>query len=248
MNKIELLEKLINSSKKIVVMTGAGFSKASGIPDFRSSDGLYNDSSEKINPEKILSRTFFINNTKEFFDFYFNKMIYPKAKPNLAHRKLFELEQKGRLYAIITQNIDGLHQASGCEKVLELHGTVHENYCISCNEFLNLKDFLKIKDKPLCPKCGNIIKPKVTLYEEVLDEEVLNKSLDAVKQADLLIVAGTSLAVQPASSLPYYFKGRHIVIINLEETGLERFADLVINDKVERVLSRVKIRNIDDIE
>ena len=248
MNKIELLEKLINNSKKIVVMTGAGFSKASGIPDFRSSDGLYNDSSEKINPERILSRSFFIDHTKEFFNFYFSKMIYPKALPNLAHRKLYELEQKGRLLAIITQNIDGLHQMAGCLKVLELHGTVHENYCVSCNELYNLREFMKLKNNPLCPKCGNIIKPKVTLYEEMLDENVLNKSLNAVKEADLLIIAGTSLAVQPASSLPYYFKGRHIVIINLEETNLERFAELIINDKVERVLAKVKIKNIDEIE
>ena len=244
MNKVELLEKIINNAKKIVVMTGAGFSKASGIPDFRSSDGLYSDNYKNYKPEEILSRTFFMNHTKEFFDFYFDKMIYPNALPNLAHRKLYELEQSGRLLAIITQNIDGLHQKAGCKKVLELHGTVLENYCISCNESYDLKEFLKLKDKPVCVKCGNVIKPKVTLYEEMLDEEVLNKSIDVMKEADLLIVMGTSLNVAPASSLPYLYRGKYIVVINKEETQLDKYATLVINDLVERILPKVKIERI----
>lgn len=241
MNKLEILEKLINNSNKIVIMTGAGFSKASGIPDFRSSDGLYNNTTEIISPEKILSRTFFVEHTKEFFNYYFKNMIYPKALPNLAHRKLVELEQSGRLAGIITQNIDGLHQEAGCKNVLELHGTVHENYCVNCGELYNLKEFLKLKDKPLCKKCGHIIKPKVTLYEEMLDQDVLDKSLDIIKEADLLIVAGTSLTVAPASSIPYYYRGKYIVIINKDETPLDKYAFLVINDLVERVLPKVKI-------
>ena len=244
MNKIEILENLINRSKKIVVMTGAGFSKASGIPDFRSDDGLYNNEKQNINPEEILSHHFFINRNKEFYDYYFSKMIYPKVLPNLAHRKLLELEESGRLLNIITQNIDGLHFLAGNKKVLELHGSIHRNYCMKCNEKYTLSQMLKLKDNPRCNKCGGLLKPDVVLYEEMLDEEVLDKSLESIKEADLLIIAGTSLVVAPASSLPYYFKGAHIVIVNLGPTPFDKYASLKIDDKVERVFQHIKIRKL----
>ncbi len=244
MNKLELLEYLINTSTKIVIMTGAGFSKASGIPDFRSSDGLYNSKDEIVSPEEILSHHFFINNNKEFYKFYFDKMLYPKAEPNLAHRKLVELEDKGRLLAIITQNIDGLHQKAGSKNVLELHGTVQRNYCMKCNELYLMNQLVKLKPEPLCNKCGGLIKPDVTLYEEMLNSEILDNALESVKNADLLIIAGSSMLVSPASSLPYYFRGKNMVIINLEETPLDKFANLVINDKIERVFPKIKIEQI----
>lgn len=245
MNKIKILESLINTSKNIVVMTGAGFSKASGIPDFRSSDGIYNNHNENISPEEILSLTYFNNNYNNFYAFYFNNMIYENALPNVGHYKLFELEKSGRLKSIITQNIDGLHQLAGCKNVLELHGSVLNNYCLTCKKYYSLNELLKMKHKPRCSKCNGLIKPKVTLYEEMLDEQVLDNSIKDIQDADLLIIAGTSLLVSPAANLPYLFRGKYIVIINLEKTPFDKYASLVINDYVEQVLSKIEILNID---
>lgn len=239
MNKIELLQKLIDKSKSIVVMTGAGFSKASGIPDFRSSDGLYNNN-EVISPEEILSHHYFINHPKEFYDFYFDKMIYPNALPNEGHYTLTKLEKVGKLKAIITQNIDGLHQLAGSSNVLELHGSVLKNHCMECNTKYSLDDILKNKEMK-CPTCGGLIKPDVVLYEEGLDSFVLSESIKELSNADLLIIIGSSMVVNPAASLPYYFRGMNIVIINLEPTPIDSIATLIIREKCEDVLTKIKV-------
>ncbi|MCI6716015.1 MAG: NAD-dependent protein deacylase [Mollicutes bacterium] len=243
MNKIEILQKLINVSNNIVVMTGAGFSKASGIPDFRSADGLYNDKNKSmISPEEILSHHYFMAHPKAFYDFYFDKMIYPNAMPNAGHYKLVELEKCGKLKAIITQNIDGLHQKAGSKNVLELHGSVLRNHCMKCHTFYSLDDLINNKQMTACPICGGLIKPDVVLYEEGLDMTTLNEAIKAVVNADLLLIIASSMLVNPAASLPYYYRGNKMVIINLEPTPLDSYATLIINEKCEEVLSQIKVK------
>ncbi len=243
MNKIEILQKLINASNNIVVMTGAGFSKASGIPDFRSADGLYNDKTKNvISPEEILSHHYFMAHPQAFYEFYFDKMIYPNAKPNAGHYKLVELENCGKLKAIITQNIDGLHQKAGSKNVLELHGAVLRNHCMKCHTFYSLDDLLNNKQMPSCPICGGKIKPDVVLYEEGLDMATLNEAIKAIVNADLLLIIASSMLVNPAASLPYYYRGNKMVIINLEPTPLDSYATLIINEKCEEVLSQIKVK------
>lgn len=241
MNKVEILQKLIDKSNNIVVMTGAGFSKASGIPDFRSSDGLYNTNDQLISPEEILSHHYFMSNPDGFYKFYFDKMIYPNALPNIGHYTLAKLEKKGKLKAIITQNIDGLHQKAGSVNVLELHGSVLRNHCMKCHRSYSLNEILENQENIKCSYCGGIIKPDVVLYEEGLDNKILNEAVNATANADLLIIIGSSMIVNPAASLPYYYRGMYLVIINLEPTPFDSAATLVIREKCEDVLAQIKV-------
>ena len=237
--KVEELRKIIDESENIVFFGGAGVSTESGIPDFRSKDGLYN-LKYKYPPEEILSHSFFINNTKEFFEFYRDKMNSLKYEPNITHIKLSELEKEGKLKAVITQNIDGLHQKAGSNVVYELHGSVLRNYCMKCKKAYDAKYVFNSKDIPLCD-CGGIIKPDVVLYGEMLDDNIVSKSVDAIKRADMLIIGGTSLTVYPASSLIYYFKGEKLVLINRDSTQMDSMADLVINDSLGNVFKHINI-------
>lgn len=231
------LSKILRDSDNIVFFGGAGISTASGIPDFRSSNGLY---SKKLNrsftPEQAVSHTFFIRHPEEFFDFYKNNLVYPKAKPNDCHMALVKLEQMGKLRAIVTQNIDGLHQKAGSKKVYELHGSVHRNYCMKCHAFYDVHDVLASSKVPKCEKCGGIVKPDVVLYEEGLDDQVITGAIHAIAEADTLIIGGTSLVVYPAAGLIDYFRGKHLVLINKSATSADNKADLVINDTIEKVL------------
>ena len=215
-DKISILKSFIQSSDNIVFFGGAGVSTESGIPDFRSKDGLYNQK-YKYPPEEILSHSFFMENTEEFYKFYKEKMNSLKYEPNIAHLKLAELEKKGKLKAVITQNIDGLHQKAGSQNVLELHGSVLRNYCMKCGKFYNAEFVFTSKEVPRC-SCGGVIKPDVVLYEEALNDEILNKSISAIRNADLMIVAGTSLTVYPASGLINFYNGSKLVLINRENT------------------------------
>lgn len=237
MDNIERLKKLVEESNNIVFFGGAGVSTESGIPDFRSKDGLYNQK-YKYSPETILSHSFFLNNTKEFYDFYREKMNSLKYEPNITHRKLAELEEKGKLKAVITQNIDGLHQKAGSKKVLELHGSVLRNYCMKCNKFYDAKYVFEGKDIPKC-KCGGIIKPDVVLYQEALDYDVFEEALVKISNADLLIVAGTSLTVNPACSLIQYFNGKNLVLINRDATPYDNRADILIRESLGKVFSNI---------
>ncbi len=236
-DKIELLKKLIEESNNIVFFGGAGVSTESGIPDFRSKDGLYNQK-YKYPPEKILSHTFFINNTDEFYEFYKSKMNSLNYEPNITHRKLTKLEQNGKLKAIVTQNIDGLHQKANSNNVLELHGSVLRNYCMKCNKFYGPEYIFNSTGVPKC-ECGGIIKPDVVLYEEGLDNNIMMKSINAIRNADLMIVAGTSLTVQPASGLINYFKGKNLVLINKDSTPYDKIANLVINSSLGTVFKQI---------
>lgn len=235
--KILQLKKWIAESDNIVFFGGAGVSTESGIPDFRSVDGLYNQKYD-YPPETILSHTFFMKKTDEFYKFYHDKMLIEGAKPNKAHLKLAELEAQGKLKAVITQNIDGLHQEAGSKEVMELHGSVQRNYCMKCGKFF---DFSYIKNSVGVPKCecGGIIKPDVVLYEEGLDNETINKSVKYIANADVLIIAGTSLAVYPAAGLIDYYRGNKLVVINLSSTPRDAYANLCIEGKVGEVLSQV---------
>lgn len=237
MDNIEKLKKLVDESNNIVFFGGAGVSTESGIPDFRSKDGLYNQK-YKYSPEVILSHSFFLNNTKDFYDFYREKMNSLKYSPNITHRKLAELEEKGKLKAVITQNIDGLHQKAGSKKVLELHGSVLRNYCMKCNSFYDADYVFKGKDIPKC-KCGGIIKPDVVLYQEPLDYDVFEEAVEKISNADLLIVAGTSLTVNPACSLIQYFNGKNLVLINRDATPYDNRADLLIRESLGNVFSNI---------
>lgn len=237
MDNIERLKKLVDESNNIVFFGGAGVSTESGIPDFRSKDGLYNQK-YKYSPEVILSHSFFLNNTKDFYDFYREKMNSLKYSPNITHRKLAELEEKGKLKAVITQNIDGLHQKAGSKKVLELHGSVLRNYCMKCNSFYDADYVFKGKDIPKC-KCGGIIKPDVVLYQEPLDYDVFEEAVEKISNADLLIVAGTSLTVNPACSLIQYFNGKNLVLINRDATPYDNRADLLIRESLGNVFSNI---------
>ncbi len=228
--KIELFKNLIKESDNIVFFGGAGVSTESGIPDFRSKDGLYNQK-YKFPPEEILSHTFFMNNTEEFYKFYKDKLNSLKYEPNITHLKLAELEEKGKLKAVITQNIDGLHQKAGSKTVYELHGSVLRNYCMRCNKYYDGEFVFKSEGIPKC-ECGGIIKPDVVLYEEGLDNDILTNSIRAISEADLMIVAGTSLTVYPASGLINYFRGRNLVLINRDATPFDNMANLVINESL----------------
>ncbi|MEG0050692.1 MAG: NAD-dependent protein deacylase [Terrisporobacter sp.] len=239
-NNIEKLKKLIDSHNNIVFFGGAGVSTESNIPDFRSSTGLFNKKlNRKFTPEQLVSHTFFVRYPQEFFKFYKNNLIYENAKPNDAHKALASLEKIGKLSAVITQNIDGLHQASGSVNVLELHGSVYRNYCTNCNKFFDMQDMLNLEgDIPYCDYCNSIIKPDVVLYEEPLNNAVVNQTVDALSKADLLIIGGTSLVVYPAASFIDYFNGDSIVLINKSNTGYDNKASLIINDSIGKVLSQ----------
>lgn len=233
------LQNIINQSKNIVFFGGAGVSTESGIPDFRSVDGIYNQKYD-YPPEEILSHTFFINKTEEFYRFYRDKMLCLNAKPNKAHLKLAELEKSGKLTAVVTQNIDGLHQLAGSKTVYELHGSVHRNYCMTCHKKYNAEFMLKTNGIPKC-SCGGIIKPDVVLYEEGLDNNTVSGALSAISTCDTLIIAGTSLTVYPAAGFIRYFKGKNLVLINRDATSMDSSCDLVIHDKVGEVLDKIKI-------
>ena len=224
------LKEVIQSSDNIVFFGGAGVSTESGIPDFRSADGLYSES-YKYPPETILSYSFFMENTEEFYRFYREKMLYPDAKPNNAHKALAELEKQGKLKAVITQNVDGLHTEAGSVNVLELHGSALRNICMSCKECYPLSKILETKKIPLC-SCGGIIKPDVVLYEEGLNPVVTSKATNAIYNADVLIVGGTSLNVYPAAGMINYFQGSSLVLINKSETSFDRYADLIIRESI----------------
>lgn len=233
------LQQIINESNNIVFFGGAGVSTESGIPDFRSVDGLYNQKYD-YPPEEILSHTFFNAHTEYFYDFYRDKMLVLDAEPNAAHLKFAELEQAGKLTAVVTQNIDGLHQKAGCKNVFELHGSVHRNYCTSCHKLYNAEYIKNSKGVPRC-NCGGIIKPDVVLYEEGLDDNTVSGAINAIKNADCLIVAGTSLNVYPAAGFIRYFCGKYFVLINRDPTPADSMADLVIHDKVGKVLSAINV-------
>lgn len=228
------LKEWIERSDNIVFFGGAGVSTESNIPDFRSVDGLYNQEYD-YPPETILSHSFFLHKTEEFYRFYRNKMLFPNAKPNKAHLALAKLEQAGKLKAVITQNIDGLHQAAGNKNVLELHGSVLRNYCMRCHKFYSLSNIMETSGLPHC-ECGGLIKPDVVLYEEGLDQTVINKSVEAIRNADMLIIGGTSLTVYPAAGLIDYYHGNKLVLINKSATSRDSVADLVISDSIGSVL------------
>lgn len=239
-NKIQELTNIIKNSKNIVFFGGAGVSTESGIPDFRSADGLYSSKYDrKFSPEEILSHNFFYSHTNDFYKFYKDKMIYTKAKPNPAHIVLAQLEKMGKLKAIITQNIDGLHQMAGSKNVFELHGSVYRNYCTNCYRSYDLDYIIKSKDIPKCESCGGIIKPDVVLYGEALDNDVINGALNAIKNADTLIIGGTSLVVYPAAGFVDYFRGKNLILINKSSTQYDNKANLVINDSIGKVLKSV---------
>ena len=231
--KIEKFKSIINTSNNIVFFGGAGVSTESGIPDFRSKDGLYNQK-YKFPPEEILSHHFFYENTEEFFKFYKHKMNSLKFEPNITHMKLAELEKEGKLKAIVTQNIDELHQKAGSKIVYELHGSVMKNYCTKCHKFYDAEFVFNSKGIPYC-ECGGIIKPDVVLYEEPLDEETYTTSIKAISDCDTLIIGGTSLTVYPASGLIRYFKGNNLILINKSTTPFDNIANLVINDSLGKV-------------
>ena len=234
MNGIETLHQWMQESERVVFFGGAGVSTESGIPDFRSTDGLYNQQYD-YPPEQILSHTFFMRWPEEFFRFYRDKMLAPSAKPNKAHRALAKLEEQGKITAVITQNIDGLHQMAGSKKVLELHGSVHRNYCMRCHKFHSMEEILHSEGVPRC-SCGGIIKPDVVLYEEGLDQQILQESVDQIRRADMLIIGGTSLTVYPAAGLLDYYTGNRLVLINKTATARDGLANLVINESIGKAL------------
>ena len=236
-DKIQQFKQMVNESNNIVFFGGAGVSTESGIPDFRSKDGLYNQKYD-YPPEEILSHTFFVNYTEAFYKFYKDKMNSLKYEPNITHIKIAELEKKGKIKAIVTQNIDGLHQKAGSKNVYELHGSVLKNYCMKCHKFYNAEYVFTSKGIPKCT-CGGIIKPDVVLYEEGLDEEILENAIFAIQKADVIIVAGTSLTVQPASSLLNYYKGHKLVLINRDKTPYDDRADLVIHESLGNVFENI---------
>lgn len=233
------LQSIIDEGQRIVFFGGAGVSTESGIPDFRSADGLYNQK-YKYPPEQIISHSFFTRNPEEFYRFYRDRMIYPGAKPNAAHLKLAELERAGKLTAVITQNIDGLHTAAGSRNVIELHGSVHRNYCMKCGKFHGLDAITGSTGVPKC-ECGGIIKPDVVLYEEPLDDSCINRAITAIAEADVLIIGGTSLAVQPAAGLIRFFNGSRLAVINKSRTSADSLADIVISTSIGEALGKIKI-------
>ena len=239
MDGLNRLNEIITSGADTVFFGGAGVSTESGIPDFRSVDGLYN-TTYKYPPETILSHGFFVSHTEEFYEFYKTKMIFLDASPNPCHHKLAELERKGVLSAVVTQNIDGLHQKAGSENVLELHGSVHRNYCTGCGRFYGVEAVLSGAGVPRC-SCGAVIKPDVVLYGETLDDGVMAKAAGFIGRARVLIIGGTSLGVYPAAGLCEYFRGDHIVLINKSVTNMDKNADLIIRDNIGEVFSRIAV-------
>ena len=237
---VQTLQQILDDSRRIVFFGGAGVSTESGIPDFRSTDGLYRQQ-YAYPPEEILSHDFFCTHTEEFFRFYRNKMLFPNARPNAAHKKLAELEAAGRVTAVITQNIDGLHQAAGSRRVLELHGSVHRNRCTRCGKAFPLSAILESEGIPRC-SCGGVIKPEVVLYGESLDSDVLEASVQSISEADCLLIAGTSLSVYPAAGLIECFRGRHLVIINRSPTRRDAEAELCLSSPVGETLDALLIR------
>ena len=237
MNKIDELKKIIKESNNIVAFTGAGVSTLSGIKDFRSKDGLYN-MKYKYNPETILSHTFFINNTEEFYKFYKDKLNCVNAQPNIIHKYLYNLEKEGKLKCVITQNIDGLHSKAGNKNVIELHGTIYKNYCTKCNKEYDEKIVFNSKGLPKC-KCGGLIKPHVVLYEEGLDESDLMTAINYISKCDTLLVIGSSLTVYPVSGLIRYFNGKNLVILNRDATSYDYYASLVINDEFDKIFNQL---------
>lgn len=235
--KWQQLKDWMQESRYAVFFGGAGVSTESGIPDFRSVDGLYHQSYQ-YPPETIISHSFYMHNTEEFYRFYKDRMIYKDAEPNDAHRALAKLEQEGKVKAVITQNIDGLHQMAGSREVLELHGSVHRNYCTRCGQFYDLDYVTQSRGIPVCT-CGGTIKPDVVLYEEGLDDTVIRRSIEHISKADLLIVGGTSLVVYPAAGLIDYFRGKKLVLINRSATARDSQADLVISDRIGQVLGTI---------
>ncbi len=235
--KIAKLKEIVSQSDNIVFFGGAGVSTESGIPDFRSVDGLYNQK-YKYPPETIISHSFFVKNPEEFYRFYKDKMIFKDAMPNDAHKKLAELEKNGKLKAVITQNIDGLHQKAGSKNVIELHGSVHRNYCTRCHKFYDLDFVADSEGIPVC-ECGGIIKPDVVLYEEGLNDQDIEDAIRYISEADTLIIGGTSLVVYPAAGLIRYFRGKNLVVINMSPTQTDSQADLLISDKIGKVLSQI---------
>lgn len=246
MGNLETLQHWIDESDNIVFFGGAGVSTESGIPDFRSQDGLYNQE-YKYPPETIVSHSFYRANPKEFYRFYRDKMLMPDAEPNPAHKKLAELEAAGKLKAVVTQNIDGLHQKAGSKTVYELHGSTLRNYCEHCHQFFDLEYMLNYKnpengDVPLCDACGGPVKPDVVLYEEGLDDRVISGAVDAISHADMLIIGGTSLVVYPAAGFINYYHGKKLVLINKSATSVDSRADLVIHDPIGEVLGQIVVR------
>lgn len=240
MDKIEELAYIIQSSQNIVFFGGAGVSTESGIPDFRSSNGIYNIELNQHTAEQLVSHTMFERYPEQFFDFYKKHLIYPDARPNVAHDYLVHLEKTGKLKAIVTQNIDSLHEIAGSKNVLKIHGSVDRNYCTNCHRFYDLEDFLRLSGTiPYCETCGYIVKPDVTLYEESLNMDVFSQAIQAISRADLLIIGGTSLVVYPAANLVHYFQGRQLVLINKSNTVQDNQANLVIKGKIGEVLSKV---------
>lgn len=237
MNEMETLKQWIEDSKRIVFFGGAGVSTESGIPDFRSVDGLYNQK-YAYPPETIISHSFYKRNPEEFYRFYKDRMIYQDAEPNAAHKALVKLEEEGKLCSVITQNIDGLHQMAGSKKVLELHGSIHRNYCEKCRKFYSLDYVVQSKGVPKC-ECGGTVKPDVVLYEEGLDTDTINQAVYELKHADMLIVGGTSLVVYPAAGMIDYYKGNKMVLINLAPTSRDNMADLVIKGKIGEVFEEI---------
>ncbi|MEE1087115.1 MAG: NAD-dependent protein deacylase [Schaedlerella sp.] len=234
------LQQMIDDSKRIVFFGGAGVSTESNIPDFRSADGIYHQS-YKYSPEEVVSHSFFMHNTEAFFDFYKDKMMILEAKPNPAHLKLAELEKAGKLTAVVTQNIDGLHQAAGNKKVYELHGSILRNYCMKCHTFYDA-EYVKYADGiPRCKKCGGIIKPDVVLYEEGLDSATVNGAIRAISDADMMIIGGTSLIVYPAAGFIDYFRGKYLVVVNMSETGRSVSTDLTIRAPIGEVFSKIRV-------
>lgn len=244
-SKIQQLQKIIDDSDNIVFFGGAGVSTESGIPDFRSTDGLYNQE-WKYPPETIISHSFFYADTKEFYRFYRAKLLPSGFEPNAAHYKLAEMEKCGKLKAVVTQNIDGLHQKAGSKEVYELHGSTLRNYCQKCHRFYDDK-FIAASEHvpgqiPLCTECGGIVKPDVVLYEEGLDNDLIDKSIKAISEADTLIIGGTSLVVYPAASFVRYFRGRYLVLLNKGETQMDDAANLVIHEPIGKVLSQITLK------
>lgn len=238
MNKeVEALAEILKESSRIVFFGGAGVSTASGIPDFRSSNGIFSQRLKRnVSPEQLVSHTFFVRYPEEFFDFYKKNLVYPDARPNDCHLALAKLEEMGKLSAVVTQNIDGLHQAAGSRKVYELHGSVLRNYCLDCHAFYDDTYILKAEGVPRCESCGGVVKPDVVLYEEGLDQDVMEGAVNAIESADTLIIGGTSLVVYPAAGLIRYFHGKNLVLINKSETSADQNADLVIHQDIAEVM------------
>ena len=239
--EISALQEIVDRSRRIVFFGGAGVSTASGVPDFRSAEGLYAEEADGVSPEMILSKTFFYLQPERFFDWYRKHMLYPDAKPNAAHRKLFELEQADRLHGIVTQNVDGLHKAAGNIRVYELHGSVRENYCMDCNASWPMEAILHSEGIPRCGECGGVIRPNVTLYGEPLEKYVCIGAIREITNADTLIVAGTSLAVEPAASMISHFRGKHLVVLNRDPIPAEEQAELVIRGDVAEIMDRLRV-------